>query len=276
MRATTRPWQLVGALVLSALIVVLFAPTLMWLVRSWWVHPYYSHGLLMPLVAAWFAWRRRAEFAADAPSDAGLALIAAGAVLHLAALRWAAHPLSAAALLLVLLGLAQLAGGRKALRATAYPVALLGLAIPLPAIERLAPPLAGVVARWAVLAAGSIGTGVAQVGAQLVVGDGAFTVGAPCSGLRSLVALGTLAVVISGVAKGPWRGRVALVALAFPIALLANWLRLTGFLWLAGVPGAARALVVYHALASPFLFVLAAAGLLAVGGAFGCNVRPRG
>jgi exosortase len=261
------------ALALLALLAALFAPTLGWLVRSWRVHGYYSHGLLVPMVAIWFAWRTRSQLTVDPPHDAGLALIVAGVGLHLAALRWAAHPLSAAGLLIVLAGFALLAGGRRALRAAAFPVALLALAIPLPFVERLAPPLAGAVARAAALAAGSIGVAVLQVGAQLVTPDGSFQVGAPCSGLRSILALFTLAVVLAGLAEGPLANRVALVGLAVPLALLANWLRLTGLLWLTGVIGPARTMAIYHPLSSPLVFLGAAAGLVAVAGLLGCHVR---
>jgi exosortase len=152
---------------------------------------------------------------------------------------------------------------------------ILALAIPLPIMERLAPPLASAAARGAVLAAGSVGAGVVQAGAQLTVGDGSFTVGAPCSGLRSLLALATLAVVLAGAADGPKRSRIGLVALAVPIALAANWLRLTGFIWLAEASGADRALALYHSLSSPILVVLSAALLVAFGAASGCHVAAR-
>jgi len=138
----TRRWQFVGGLVLLALLAALFAPTVGWLVRSWRVHPYYSHGLLMPAVAAWFAWRARAQFSLDTPHDTGLLLIAGGVGLHLTALRWAANPLSSAALLLVLSGFALLAGGPRAFRAAAFPLALLALAVPIP-LTRAAGATAG-------------------------------------------------------------------------------------------------------------------------------------
>ena len=75
-------------------------------------------------------------------SDAGLAAIVVGLVLHVVAMRWAAYPISALGLAFVAYGAAVAAGGRDAARAMAYPFALLVLAIPLPMIERLAPPLA--------------------------------------------------------------------------------------------------------------------------------------
>jgi len=273
----TRPrpwWPIVAGLGLASLGAVLFGPALAWLVGSWRVHPYYSHGFLLPPIAAWFAWRARAGLTGGRPSDAGLALVSAGLGLHLVAAPWQAHPISIAGLFVVLLGLALLAGGPGALRAAAFPVSLLALAVPLPMVERLAPPLAGAVAHGAALAAGALGVGVVRAGAQLAVGGGAFTVGAPCSGLNSLVALATLGVVLAGtVDAAPWR-RLAVVGLAVPLALAANWVRLTGLLWVAGAFGAEAGLAVYHGPASPLLFLVATALLVRGGRALGCDVRP--
>jgi exosortase len=269
------PRGLVAAGAIALLTAAVFAPTLGWLVRSWQVHPYYSHGLLVPPLAAWFAWRERRRLLAGSGGWAGVALVAAGVAVHLAAGRLADHPLSAAGLLLALLGFAHAAAGGNGLRAALLPVGLLALAVPLPLVEQLAPPLAAGVAGAAAMAAGSVGVAVVQAGAQLAVGDGAFTVGAPCSGLRSLLALATLALAAAGVLDGPLARRLALVALAVPLALAANWLRLTGLLWLADTVGAERGLAVFHGPASPVLFGLAAAALLVAGRALGCDVRPR-
>lgn len=271
LRGRPRAW--LAGLVLLALVAALFAPSLAWLARSWAVHPYYTHGPLVPLVALALAWRARAALAGGRPSDAGLILIAAGVALHLAARPWALQPLSAAALVLVLAGLVLLAAGWQGLRAMALPLALLLLAVPLPWVERLAPPLAGWVARWAALSVGALGVGVVQTGAELAVADGSFVVGAPCSGLRAIVALVTLAAVFAGFSDGPLRRRLLLVALALPLALAANWLRLTGLLWMSDLFGAARGLAFFHGPSSPLLFLAATGALIAAGRAMGCDVR---
>jgi exosortase len=250
-----------------------FAPTLAWLAESWRVHPYYSHGFVLPLVAAWFAWRGWTRRAPDDGSDAGLLLVAAGIGLHALAMRDAAYPLSAAGMLLSLLGAAMLVGGRQGARAVAFPIAVLALAIPLPMVERLAPPLAAGVAHAAAGAVSVAGVGVSQSGAQLAVGDGAFVVGAPCSGLRSLVALGTVAVVFAGALEGPVPRRLLLVALALPLALAANWARLAGLLWAADAYGTDEGLQLFHAMSGPVPFFLAIAGLVAAGRALGCDIR---
>ncbi|RIL08728.1 hypothetical protein DCC79_13070 [bacterium] len=261
------------ALVLMGLLAALFAPTAAWLARTWQVHPYYGHGWLVPGVAAAFAWRARARFAQGEPADAGLALVAAGVAAHLAAARWQLYPVSASALVVVLAGLAWALGGRPALRAAAFPATLLLLAVPWPFVEHTAPFLAAGVARASAAAAGGLGAAVVQHGAELSVTDGAFTVGAPCSGLQSAVALITLAAVLAGVLDGPWRRRMALVLLALPLALAANWLRLTGLLWIADAHGSAQGLAWFHGPPALLLYAAAAAGLVAAGRWLGCDVR---
>ncbi len=263
---------LLAGLGLVALVGLLFAPTLGWLVRSWWVHPYYAHGLVMPAVAAWFAWRARAGWRAGQPSDLGLGLIAAGIALHLAALGWAIFPLSALALLLVLGGLALVVGGPPALRSVAFPLLLLAIAIPLPLAERAAPFLAAAVARLAATGAAAADIAVTRTGAEIAVANGSLVIGAPCSGLRSLVALFTLAVVLAGVSSGPRLQRGLLVGLAIPLALAANLLRVTALVWVAGTFGVEQGLAFFHGPSSPILFALAAAGLVAAGRWLGCDV----
>lgn len=264
--AVARRLALGGLVVLTG---VLFAPTLAWIVRSWQADAYYSHGPLMPLVAVWLAWPARRGARRAGGDDAGLAVVALGVVVHLVALRWALYPLSALGLLAALAGLALLAGGRALLRALALALVVLALAVPLPWVERIAPPLAAGAAHAAAAAAASVGVAVERTGAQLAVGDGAFVVGAPCSGLRSLVGLGTLAVVLAGVSGLSPLRRSLLVASAFVLAVVANWARLTTLICAADAFGTARSLGVFHALSAPAAFAAALAGVLAVGRGLG-------
>jgi len=266
-----------AALPAAALVLAIGAawwPALAWLVRTWTVHPYYAHGPLVVLAAGAFLWRRRERLVAGVPSAAGLALVAAGAGLHLQAAASQAWPASVAALLLVLGGLSALAGGVGALRAAAYPLGIAALAIPLPLAERVAPWLAAHAAAASAWLAAAFGADVQRAGAMLVVGGGSMTVGAPCSGLNSLVALITLAAVMAGVVGGPPGRRAALVAAAVPLALAANGLRLTSLLWLADAFGAAFGIAVFHGPASPTAFLAATAGLLGVARLLGCRVVP--
>ena len=45
--ARSGPLRAIAGLAIVALLAALFAPTLGWLLRSWQVRPYYSHGILV-------------------------------------------------------------------------------------------------------------------------------------------------------------------------------------------------------------------------------------
>lgn len=256
----------------AALLVVAFWPTLLWLGRSWSVDPYYTHGPVALAAAAFFVWRARADLTSGNPSALGAVLVAGGLAARMFTVARPDHVVEAFGLLLVLAGLAAIVGGRAGLRAAALPLAILALAVPLPHVALLAPWLAAHAAGHAAGAAGLIGFEVVRSGAQLIVADGAMTVGAPCSGLRSLVALVTLALVIAGVLQGPVERRALIVAAAIPIALLANGARLVGLISIASALGVDRGLGFFHGPSSGALFLASAAGLVVIGRALGCDV----
>lgn len=252
----------IAAAALLAAGAALFGPTVRWLTRSWWVHPYYSHGPLLVAVAAWFVWRRRTDLMGPPAVGLGLLLVAAGTV----AAAWAAAPgayaVAAGGLVLAMLGVGALMGGRRAVVAALPAAGLLFLAIPLPWTERVAPLLAARVAAAAAATASGLGVPVARAGAELTVADGAFTVGGPCSGLRSLLALVALGYIVAVHTPGSRIRRGALVAASVPAALAANWLRLTGLLVITDRAGADAGLRLFEGPASPILYVGAAAVLL--------------
>ncbi|MBK6769806.1 MAG: exosortase/archaeosortase family protein [Ardenticatenales bacterium] len=251
---------------------VLFAPAMAWVAATWRVNPYYSHGPLVAVAAVILAWRAAKRLGPAAPSVAGLALVVLSVAAHALAARYALWPASALALVGLLAGACLIVGGPAWLRAFALPLALLALAIPLPWVAHIAPRLASAAAGQAAALVGPLGVDVIHRGPQLIVGDGSFQVGAPCSGLRSIVALVTLAVGLAGTLHGPRARRWSLVALAVPLALVANTVRLSGLLVVAEAFGTVPGLTYYHGLSSPVLFAAAVLGLLWMGRAMGCDV----
>ena len=257
--------KLLAAGAVALLVVALFEATLRWLVLSWLGNPYYSHGPLIVLVSGWLLWRRRDALRGARAENIGLALAAMGVGVHLLALPLQMQVVSAAALVVVLVGLVWAFAGRSVVRAWAFPLAFLLLMIPLPGIERLSPTLEAFTAQYAAQAARWLGVAASNLGGQVSVGAQAFTVGAPCSGLRSLVALGTLALLLAYSVQGPAWARALLVVAALPIALAANLVRVSSIFWVAGALGADAALGFFHTLSSPLLFLVALALLLALG-----------
>jgi exosortase len=248
--------------VVAGILGLLFGPTLRWLVISWLGNPYYSHGFLIPLVAGFLAWRRKEVLRERSPSNLGLLVVAAGVGVHLAVLPWRMYVVSALALIVVLWGLVLTFAGRRAARTLAFPFIFSALAIPLPWVERFSPPLEAFVARWATVCVRAIGVAASNIGSQVQLASQAFTVGAPCSGLRSIVALLTLTVLFIYIVRGPWWGKVTLLVAALPIAILSNLLRVSSLFWVADNLGAEAGLRYFHTFSSPVLFLTAFALLL--------------
>jgi len=186
----------------------LFADTLRWLYDSWLTDPNYSHGLLVPFIAAFFVWRARDAFRARQPSAHGLWLLGGALALHLWATPFRIYPLSALALVIMLTSCVVLVWGWAALRASQYAFIILALMIPLPFIDRLSPTLEAFTANIAASSVSLFGTPAVTMGSQVQLPAMSFEIGAACSGVRSLASLVTLAVVFSGLVEGPrWARR---------------------------------------------------------------------
>ena len=249
--------QWAGLAVGVVIVVVLFASTLRWLFDSWLADPNYSHGFLVPLIAAFFVWRARDAFRARAPSMWGLVLLGLALALHLVATPLRIFPLSALALVLLLAATVVLVWGAAALRASAFAFLVLVLMIPIPFVDQISPTLEAFTATVAATSVGLLGTQAVTLGSQVQLPNAAFEIGAACSGLRSLASLVTLAVVFSGIVDGPRWGKALIVLAAMPIAILSNLVRVTSILQFAQVFGADAGLTYYHDYSSPVLFVIA-------------------
>jgi exosortase len=264
-------YALAIGLVMVVLLGLLFWPTLTWLVSSWLGNPYYSHGFLVPLIVGGLVWRQRNVLAKPQPNDAGLVLIVAGLAVYLAAVFWKLNVVSAYSLIVVLAGLIWMFWGSAVLRRLAFPLVFLAVAIPLPWIEQISPPLEAFVANYATQCAKAVGVAATNVGSQVNLTGTTFVVGAPCSGLQSLVALFTLTLLFSYLVNGPAWARVLLVIAALPAALLANLVRIFSLFWVADLFGVQAGFSYYHNLSSPVLFLIAFGLLIALSRCLHCS-----
>src|SRR5262249_41090701 len=123
----------------------------------WKDDPNYSHGFLVPLVSAFFAWRayRRLGPPRDGDLTPGLVWLIGGCFVHLAAVLIWFPPVDFVAVAAILSGAAVAAGGRDWARGFRFPILFLFFTFPLPAVvtSALALWLQGVVT-W--LAAGAL------------------------------------------------------------------------------------------------------------------------
>jgi exosortase len=242
-----------------------FGPALVRVVGTWWDDPEYSHGFLMPPMAAWLLWQERARIRALRGGTSLFAVPLLGVCLL--------GPITAELHFVVSLAPFAFVGGLFAVLlaffgwrgAWVFVPALVPLLLgcPLPGLvqDALTLPLKQVSAQFAV--------GLLQVSSVDAFLDGnvihlpgtdSLWVADACSGIRSLISLLSLAVLACLVWRRHWALKVLVVLAAVPIAIAVNGLRiwLTGWLSVNVSPEAAAG--VFHTLEGFVLF--AVAGLL--------------
>jgi len=253
-------WPIATLLLLCAL----YWPAAVQMARAWWGDPNSSHGLLVVPLALLLAWARR-PLPQSKGGQVGAAALLGVAVLSVLAARAADVKFMQPVSLLVALGGLGLAYlGPAAMRALLFPYLFLFFAVPWPdlLVGYLSFPMQYYAACYATMLAGMLGLGVVRTGVDLRVAGYTFTVGAPCSGMRSLVALLAFAALLAYLSRGGRLRRLALFACGVPAALGANALRITVIVAIGARWGQEAAEGFFHTGSGLLVFVLAAVLLL--------------
>jgi exosortase len=245
--------------------VLLYAPVLAKLARDWAADANYSHGFLVVPLAAYLAWESRTTIysAPVRPSRWGFVAVLASLGVLLVGSLGAELFLTRLSMIGVVAGTVVFSFGWAVLRAVAFPIAFLLLMIPPPAIvfNAIALPLQ--------LWASHVGETMLRVsnvpvfreGNVLVLPNVTLQVSEACSGIRSLVSLGTAAIVFAHMVEPRRPRRVLLVMSSVPIAILVNAVRVAATGIAAASYGPEAASGILHA-TSGWLMFIAALGLL--------------
>ena len=267
------PGGMIAYMIIAGLLGLLLYPVGGWLVRSWLVNPYYTHGFLIPVfaaVVAWRQWRRVKEEPRRGETWAGLGLAGVSLAVVLWAMRWQDYAVAALAVVPLLAGILLYLEGWPRLKPWLFPLLFLALMVPLPAVDRLSPWMASFTARWAVGLARLVGVAAVQQGGEITLGGGSIVVGAPCSGLRSMVTITTLGVAWLYIVEGRLVAKLALLASLLPLVAAANVVRIAGLLAVAALFGHDVALTYYHDWSGLLFFLLAVGSMLGLGKVLGC------
>ncbi len=250
----------------SALAIGIFGPVLYYMVRHWSSVDDYSHGFLVAPLALYFAWERRRQLARATiePSWWGLLPLALGSLALMIGRLGVELTAMRVSFVLTLIGLQVLLLGREVFRILAFPMLFLFFMVPLPqsVVNVIAFPLQLVAADFAVETLHLLHIPALREGNIIHLAETQLFVAEACAGLRSLMALGALAVVFAYFFRKNPIERAVIVASAIPIAILVNAFRvaLTGYL--AHRMGAAAAEGLIHQTEGFFTFGLACALLL--------------
>jgi exosortase len=274
-RSSSRLRPIASSLLIAALLLALFFPVLRWLAGEWLGNDFYSHGVLVPLISGFLAWRLWARRPPAMPLYGGpwggLALIAVGLAVYLLALIQRAYFAAALAMIPILAGLAWHLLGTAALRRLAFPILFLLFMVPLPFVEPMSIPLAQLTGELAAQTVRLFGVPITMNGAQVTLPNANLVVDAQCSGLRSIVALLTLVALFVFVVEGPSWGKGLLALSAIPIAILGNIARVSSLLGVTNIWGADAGFTYYHDYSGIVFFVGAVVLLILTSRLARCN-----
>lgn len=288
--ATNKLWQ---GFAIGFAIIFAYATVLVKLSQDWWNDENYSHGLLIPLIIGYIFWTQR-EKLARVPANSSVLWGGAAILLGLFAL-WAGIAgaelyTQRLSLILLLAGIVVYFWGFKLLQMLLVPLALLFLAMPIPAIifNKIAFPLQLFASRCAVWSMSMLGIPVLRQGNIIELkplnsfDTKKLEVVEACSGIRSLMTLLTLAVVFAYFTHTPddfnkpgtrlgwfrsywfWRA-VILVSSAVPIAILTNAFRVSGTGVLAHYYGTEVADGFFHSFSGWAIYIVAFILLFGIG-----------
>ncbi len=239
------------------------------MVRQWYTDDNYSHGFIVPLIAAYFLYERRDELTKTlvVPWTTGLILVVAGLIQLIVGWLGTEYFTMRSSLITVIAGMVLFFFGKEVLRKSLLPILYLVFMVPIPYIiyDWVAFPLKLFVTKVSVAALKASGIVVLREGNIIMFPATTLEVADACSGIRSLVSLIALAVAYALVIRTTNLKRWVLVVAAVPIAIFTNAVRVivTGFL--AQYWGGKAAEGFFHEFAGLAVFGLAMVMLVALG-----------
>lgn len=218
--------------VLAVLLIALYYRIGIKLVSDWYNIPDYSHGFLVPLFSIFLLWDNRKKIAATRiqPSWAGLPLVVFGLLILIFGVYGVDLFTSRVSFVILLSGLVWTFLGSAMLRQLRFPVLVLLLAIPFPAIifNQITFPLQLLASKLASSILPLLGVPTLQEGNVIQLPVMKLEVAEACSGIRSLMSLFTLAVFYGYFLERTTRRRLILALASIPIAVAANAIRIVG------------------------------------------------
>jgi exosortase len=218
--------------IIAALLVAVYFRIAIKLFADWYNIPDYSHGFLVPLFAAFLVWDKRKALSATPVNQSwsGVALILFSIVVLILGVYGVELFTSRISFVFMLAGLVWTFFGRAMLRELRFPLLVLLLAIPFPAIvfNQITFPLQLMASRLASEILPHLGVPVLQEGNVIELPVMKLEVAEACSGIRSLMSLFTLAVFYGYFLEKTTLRRWMLALASIPIAVAANVARIVG------------------------------------------------
>lgn len=214
----------------ALVVILMYWDGLTYLVEQWTGSEEYSHGFLIPLVAAYLLWQNKAALQRLdlRGSWLGVVVVAMGLMLFLLGELSTLYILVQYSMLIVLAGLVLAFAGFAGLRATWVPLVVLLLMIPLPNFlyQGLSSELQLISSKLGVAFIRAAGVSVFLEGNVIDLGAMKLQVAEACNGLRYLFPLLTVSFILAYVYRAPIWLKIVIFLSALPITVLMNSMRI--------------------------------------------------
>lgn len=231
------------------------------MVGEWYTDENYSHGFLIPVISGYLAWQRKDELARAqiSPANSGVLIVALGLMIYLLGNIAGENFTMRLSLLVVVAGAVIFSYGYGLFGAMLFPYLYLFFMLPLPFIlyDAVAFPLKLMVTEYSVWALKLLGIPVLREGNIIELVNITLEVADACSGIRSIVSLLALSTAFAFFTQSRLHKRFILIALAIPIAIIANSIRVIGTGILASKYGSVAAEGFFHEFAGLVIFGIA-------------------
>ena len=154
-------------------------------------------------------------------------------------------------------------------RRISFPILFLLLAIPIPFVDIITPPMQTIAAVSSSSVANLIGIPVQREGFVLNIPTGKFEVAVECSGINSIISLLMISIIYAFILEGSLLMKFTIVLSSIPLAIIGNILRIVSILAVSEKYGQETATNYFHDFSSILLFSIALIGLFIVGRSFG-------
>jgi exosortase len=245
----------------------LFVPTFYKLFTYGWDYADYSHGPLILAAFFWLIWRER-TFLSTVPdrqnSIFSLPLLFFGLLCYTGSAILGSMVSESFAMIPVFLGMTGLLLGKQAMKRMLFPACFLIFLVPPPGffIDMITAPLQMLVTVASAGLLKFVGYTVHRDGVILHIADYTIIVGAPCSGLRSLISLMAVGALYTYLQKMSNIKRAILFCSILPITIFANIIRLVVLALITYYFGEAAGQGFFHDFSGFVLFIIAMISLV--------------
>lgn len=250
---------------------ILYAPVFFDLYRSGWKLLDYTHAYFILPVSLWIVWQNRAKLRELAFGETqnsyrglGLTLLVLGVLLYFFGWRQEYLFIKTVSLLPVLFGVTLYVWGPAVTRVMSFPIGYLLLLVPPPMgiLDAVTLPMRYATSVAATVILQLLMLPVRREGLLIYIGTSEIYMGAPCSGLRSLVTMLSLGLVYAYFSRGPFRKKLILTGCIIPFALIGNLVRVLAMCLVTYFFGEEVGQGFYHNFSGIVIFVILVLSLI--------------